>query len=164
MGITTWSTIPTLTYIFLTFGAIFGIVAVLLYKRNDNVEIEKIATIQPELFDARKEFVDIFDSVLIKIDSKRQVVSGVLKEGGTMSSHKVAFSKFRSITVRNKSSETVSELDRIWKNYCDTKKYGEGREFVKYNSQKSGTPEGEENAKNLLRNNIQDVIEFVNQL
>lgn len=49
-------------------------------------------------------------------------VSDILKERGTIN-------KFRGIVERLKDSETVNGLDKIWKKYCDTERYGEGREF-----------------------------------
>ena len=160
------TTNSTLAYRLLFFGIICGLIVYFFHRQNHLLEKEaKITkTVDDKFSVARKELIDIFDDVLTKIYSKQQGVSGILKENGTMSSHKVAFNKFRGVVERLKNSEAVSGLDKNWKNYCDTEKYGDGREFVKYNNRKSGNPEGEKEAKDCAIRNIQAIIKFVNKL
>ncbi len=158
------NTRPTLAYILLSLGIACGLLVYFLHRQNSILKNSSSVykSDNGEFSVARKDFIDTFDNALIRIHSQGQAVGGIFKE--TMSSHKVAFNKFRGTVERLKGSEAVDGLDKIWKKHCDVEKYGEGREFVKYRNRKSGTKEGEREARDCAIRNIQALLDFANKL
>ena len=110
------------------------------HKKRDTMivkEIEKTEATDRKFSETRKEFVAVFDEALKRLNSNEKIPGAILKEKGTMSSHKVAYDKFRPIFKRIKGAVATECLDRAWKEYYDTEKYGDSP-FAAFDIQKFG--------------------------
>ena len=158
----------TITIIKIIGGLIVGIILFYLnrfYKKRDAkkvIEAKKVVAIDKELSEARKEIISAFGEALKRLNFNDKIPSAILKEGGTMSSHKVVYDIFRSIVERLEGSEAVSGLDKVWNDY-----YSGETPYAKYHSTRfKGVDEKAKNeaARNEAIKRIKAILDFVDQL